>query len=280
MFSLMPPHLDALISMCRGRRITVLTGAGCSTESGIPDYRGPKTRQLARNPVQYAQFIKEPQARQRYWARSFMGWPKWSKHQPNQAHEVLARAERDGVIQGVITQNVDRLHHKAGSERVVELHGALAQVRCLDCQGLTSRDALQARLEALNPDFARSAGQLSYAPDGDVDLSQEALYSIFNVPSCERCQGILKPDVVFFGENVPKAVVERAWALFDEAQVLLVVGSSLTVYSGYRFALKASQRALPTALLNIGPTRADGLDGMLKIEARAGEVLPLLFDAL
>ena len=268
--------VDTLSQLLRGRRTVVLTGAGCSTESGIPDYRGAGTRARARNPIQHREFLTRPETRARYWARSLLGWPRFSSARPNAAHHALAELERGGHVPGLITQNVDRLHHAAGSARVIELHGALARVRCLDCDALEARVALQERLLALNPDFAHQV--LELRPDGDAELSSELLSS-FHVPACLRCGGTLKPDVVFFGDNVPAPTVEAAFSLVEEGDALLVVGSSLAIFSGYRFLVRASQRRMPIAILNIGECRGAELADV-RVEARAGDVLPRLAEAL
>ncbi|MCP3143559.1 NAD-dependent protein deacetylase [Pyxidicoccus xibeiensis] len=264
--------VDALASVLRGRRITVLTGAGCSTESGIPDYRGPGTRARARNPIQHREFLNRPEIRARYWARSLLGWPRFSQARPNAAHHALVAMERDGLVPGLITQNVDRLHHAAGSSRVIELHGALARVRCLDCGAQEARVELQERLLALNPGFEHHV--LELRPDGDAELSSEVLQS-FHVPECLACGGTLKPDVVFFGDNVPAPTVEAAFSLVEEGDALLVVGSSLAIFSGYRFLVRASERRMPIAILNIGECRGVELADV-RVEARAGDVLPRL----
>jgi NAD+-dependent protein deacetylase sirtuin 4 len=258
--------------LLRGRRVVALTGAGISTESGIPDYRGPETRARARNPMQHGEFVRSPAARQRYWARSVIGWPRIAGALPNPAHAALAAMERAGALDGVVTQNVDRLHSLAGSRRVIELHGALAEVACLGCAGREARSALQERLLALNPGFAaRCAGA---APDGDADLPA-ALVESFAVADCAACGGVLKPDVVFFGGSVPKGVVAAAYAMVDAAEALLVVGSSLAVYSGYRFVRRAAERGVPVAIVNLGPTRGDPL-AALRWDERAGAALPTL----
>ncbi|MEJ2215474.1 MAG: NAD-dependent protein deacetylase [Gemmatimonadota bacterium] len=276
--------LPALVDLLRRRRVVVLAGAGCSTESGIPDYRGPNGSLRKRTPIQYGAFVRLPEARLRYWARSAIGWQRFSTARPNRAHEALARLEDGGVVRGVITQNVDGLHQAAGSRRVVELHGSLAFVRCLQCGRRGSRAGLQERLLALNGDWfdrltRQSAEQaVRAAPDGDAELPGDALEG-FRVPVCDACGGLLKPDVVFFGENVPAPTVDAAWRLFDEADVLLVVGSSLTVYSGRRFIYRAEKRGVPIGIVNVGPTRADAL-ATAKVEARAGVVLPQLAERL
>ncbi|WP_426747010.1 NAD-dependent protein deacetylase [Myxococcus faecalis] len=268
--------VEALASLLRGRRTVVLTGAGCSTESGIPDYRGPGTRARARNPIQHREFLQRPEVRARYWARSLLGWPRFAAARPNAAHQALAALEQGGHVRGLITQNVDRLHHAAGSSRIIELHGALARVRCLDCGAQEARVDLQERLLSLNPDFTHQV--LELRPDGDAELSSEALQS-FRVPACLRCGGTLKPDVVFFGDNVPAPTVADAFGLLEEGDALLVVGSSLAIYSGYRFLVRASERQVPIAILNLGECRGVELADLC-IEASAGDVLPRLASRL
>ena len=263
--------------MLRGRRVVVLTGAGCSTESGIPDYRGPETRRRARNPIQYRAFVTDPAARTRYWARSAVGWQRVAQARPNAGHYALARMEAAGLVHGLITQNVDGLHYAAGSRRVVELHGALAHVRCLGCGAAELRAGLQRRLLALNPGWtARPPAEI--APDGDAELDPP-WEQTFRVPACLRCGGVLKPDVVFFGENVPRPVVDDAWTLLGEGDALLVAGSSLAVYSGYRFVRGAAKEGKPVAIVNLGPTRGDA-DAALRVDGRTGDVLPALAEAL
>ncbi|MCK8501095.1 NAD-dependent protein deacetylase [Myxococcus fulvus] len=268
--------VEALASLLRGRRTVVLTGAGCSTESGIPDYRGPGTRARARNPIQHREFLQRPEVRARYWARSLLGWPRFAAARPNAAHQALAALEQGGQVRGLITQNVDRLHHAAGSSRIIELHGALARVRCLDCGAQEARVDLQERLLSLNPDFTHQV--LELRPDGDAELSSEALQA-FRVPECLRCGGTLKPDVVFFGDNVPAPTVADAFGLLEEGDALLVVGSSLAIYSGYRFLVRASERQVPIAILNLGECRGVELADLC-IEASAGDVLPRLASRL
>jgi NAD-dependent SIR2 family protein deacetylase len=263
--------VDALARMIDGRPACVLTGAGISTESGIPDYRGPETRHRPRRPIQHAEFVRSPLVRQRYWARSTVGWPRFRAFEPNAAHHALRRLELAGRIGGLVTQNVDRLHHKAG-QSPVELHGALAQVICLACGALEDRDALQLRLVAENPAFP--VADVRLAPDGDADLPEGAAEA-FRAPACITCGGVLKPDVVFFGGSVPRPRVDAATAMIDAAGCLVVVGSSLTVWSGFRFARRAAERRIPIAIVNLGETRADDL-ATLKVEARAGDVLPAL----
>lgn len=275
--------LGRLVDLLRDRRAVVLAGAGCSTESGIPDYRGPGGRLRSRSPVQYGDFVRSADHRRRYWARSAVGWCRMATAQPNTAHRGLAELERIGAVRGVITQNVDGLHQAAGSRRVIELHGSLARVVCLDCMDRTPRARMQERLGALNGEWlAREVDERAEpteaAPDGDAELGDSA-YTGFRVPACERCDGVLKPDVVFFGENVPKDRVAAAFGLLDEADALLVVGSSLTVYSGRRFVYGAVERDLPIAVVNLGPTRADE-HATARVDGRLGDVMPRVVDLL
>ena len=265
-----------LVALLTGRRIVALTGAGCSTESGIPDYRGEGTRRRARAPLEYRAFISDEAARRRYWARSMLGFRHFSRAEPNPAHRALAELEAHGVLVGIITQNVDRLHHAAGSRRVIELHGALERVRCLGCGARDSRSRLQTRLCESNA--ALEARSVQIMPDGDAELSSE-LTRDFVVPSCIECGGVLKPDVVFFGESVPRATVDAAYALLAEGDALLVVGSSLAVFSGYRFVRTAATRGVPIAVINLGASRGDA-HAAVRLEARAGETLPELVRAL
>ena len=260
------PAVDALIEQLRGKRVCVLTGAGISTESGIPDYRGPTAPPRRRAPIQHREFVDDPLMRARYWARSMLGWPRFRDFAPNAAHQALAKWPQ---VCGLITQNVDRLHHKAGHSDVIELHGALAEVACLRCGARSERDDLQRTLELTNP----HALQWKYTlfADGDADIPDEVVRD-FAVPRCQ-CGGTLKPDVVFFGDSVPRPRVEEAFGRLESAQALLIVGSSLTVFSGYRFVIRARERGMPVVVVNLGPTRADG-DAVVKLEARAGEVLP------
>ena len=273
--------IDSLLDLLRGRRVVVLAGAGCSTESGIPDYRGPETIQRTRSPIQYQEFVRSEAARTRYWARSTVGWLRFSAARPNAGHFALSALEEGGAIQGIITQNVDGLHHAAGSRRVVELHGSLAAVRCLACGEAVTRREFQARLGALNAEWMErlsASAEIETAPDGDAELPLSLLES-FQVPPCEGCRGVLKPDVVFFGENVPGERVREAWRIFEEGEVLLVVGSSLTVYSGRRFIYRAEKEGVPIGVINIGPTRADEM-AAAKVDAPLGRVLPALAAAL
>jgi NAD-dependent SIR2 family protein deacetylase len=276
----MPPEAHAdLTTLLRGRRTAVLVGAGCSTESGIPDYRGPDGRFRSRQPMQHSEFVGSPMGRARYWSRSAVGWPVFSAARPNAAHHALADLEASGAVAGVITQNVDGLHQAAGSRTVVELHGSLSRVRCLDCDHSVARAFFQDRLHTLNRDWfdrlsASGFAEARSAPDGDADLATAELES-FRVPECDACGGVLKPDVVFFGDNVPKPWVDAAWALLEGADALLVAGSSLTVFSGRRFVYGAQKAGLPIAIVNLGPTRADDL-AVVKVDGPLGTVLPRL----
>ncbi len=275
-----PPRfasLDALIDLMTGRRFAVLTGAGCSTESGIPDYRGPETRRRARNPIEYRAFVGSAEARRRYWARSLAGWPRMRAAAPNAGHAALAALEASGRVTGLVTQNVDRLHHRAGSEAVVELHGALAEARCLGCGAIEDRDGVQARLQALNPGFEGRV--VEHAPDGDAEVDVGA-WTDFVVADCLACGGILKPNVVFFGESVPRETVARAFEVIDGAEGLLVVGTSLAVYSGLRFVRHAAALGRPVAMVNLGaPSRGAEL-AELHVDGPSGQVLPALAEAL
>lgn len=267
--------LSDLAGLLAGRRVCALTGAGCSTESGIPDYRGEGTATRARNPIQHRQFVDDPAWRARYWARSALGWPRVARARPNRGHLALAAM---GVP--VVTQNVDRLHQGAGSTDVIELHGALADVVCLGCGARIARDAFQEALLAANPALAGWIARdpmglgVEAAPDGDAELD-----GLADVPGCPACGGVLKPDVVFFGGNVPRGRVDAAFDRVRAAEVLLVVGTSLTVFSGYRFVKRASEWGMPVAIVNRGPTRGDGL-ATLTVDGLAGEVLPALADAI
>lgn len=268
-----------LLDVVAGRRIVVLAGAGCSTESGIPDYRGTGAPRR-RAPVQYQEFVRSASARARYWSRSVIGWPRMRAARPNDGHRALARMEQAGHVAGVITQNVDGLHHAAGSRRIVELHGSLAAVRCIDCAATVTRDDFQTRLLELNTRWSAFVGDVNVAaaPDGDAELDDSAIAG-FAVPACAACSGIMKPHVVFFGENVPKSVVGEAWNVFEDGDVLLVTGSSLAVYSGRRFVYRACSDGVPVAIVNRGPTRADDV-ATAKVDGPLGTVLPQLAAAL
>ena len=249
--------------------LVVITGAGCSTASGIGDYRDAEGQWKRPPPVQHADFVQSERWRQRYWARSQLGYPEFQTAAPNLAHHTLAEWERRGRLVGLITQNVDRLHQRAGHRRVIDLHGRLDRVVCLDCGSEVARADLQVRLEANNPQVADL--NFTPAPDGDADPGAFD-YGSVAVPACASCGGTLKPDVVFYGDGVPKAVVQRAYDWVDAADAMLVVGSSLMVYSSFRFVRRAHERGLPIAAVNRGRTRADDWLA-LKVEMDCGEAL-------
>ena len=266
-----------LVDLLHGRRVAVLTGAGMSTDSGIPDYRGPDSPPS--NPMTIRQFTSDPQFRQRYWARNHAGWRHMDQTLPNAGHRALAALEQAGVVSGVLTQNVDLLHTKAGSRRVVNLHGTYAQVICLDCGYTMARTMLADLLEAANPGFverAEAAGAIAVAPDADAVVADTSSFSIVD---CPDCGGMLKPDIVYFGESVPKDRVEQAYSLVDDADALLVAGSSLTVFSGYRFVRHAAARGVPIAIINRGRTRGDAL-ATVKVDNGCSPMLALLADEL
>ncbi len=240
----------------RHSRLFVLTGAGCSTDSGIPDYRDPDGGWKRPQPVQFRAFMDEPLTRKRYWARSLIGWRRFGRAKPNDSHRALVALERQGRLALLVTQNVDGLHQAAGSQAVLDLHGRLDTVRCMDCERRHSREALQCELLERNPDWAHV--EASDAPDGDADL-HGLDFSGFDVPACADCGGLLKPDVVFYGESVPGERVTQAMEAVREADAMLVVGSSLMVYSGYRFVRAAATLGKPIAAVNLGRTRADEL---------------------
>jgi NAD-dependent SIR2 family protein deacetylase len=267
------PDAPELVALLAGRRVAVLTGAGLSTDSGIPDYRGPDSPPS--NPMTIRQFTSDPAFRRRYWARNHVGWRHMADTLPNAGHRALAALERAGVVTGLITQNVDLLHTKAGSRNVVNLHGTYARVVCLGCGHTMTRAALADRLEALNPGFigrAEAAGGLAVAPDADAVVADT---SSFRYLDCVRCGGMLKPDIVYFGESVPKDVVAAAYSLVDGADALLVAGSSLTVFSGYRFVRHAAARGIPIGIVNRGRTRGDDL-AAVKVDGGCSEMLVLL----
>jgi NAD-dependent SIR2 family protein deacetylase len=261
-----PMSLDAFVR--KAPRLFVLTGAGCSTAAGIPDYRDQTGAWKHKPPVQFLDFIGSEATRRRYWARSLVGWARVAAARPAPAHDALATLEKAGGVTRLITQNVDGLHQKAGSEVVIDLHGRLDTVRCMECGATVSRAAIQEQLVAANPRFARM--NAANAPDGDSEL--DGPFDDVVVPSCASCGGMLKPDVVFFGENVPKARVAESYAALAEADGVLVVGSSLMVFSGYRFCLAAAEMGKPVALVNRGKTRADDL-AQVKVEGDCGDVL-------
>jgi NAD-dependent SIR2 family protein deacetylase len=252
-------------------RLFVLTGAGISTNSGIPAYRDARGNWQRAQPITHQQFVGDAALRRRYWARSMLGWPVIARATPNAAHRALAQLEHAGRLSRIVTQNVDGLHHAAGSKDVIELHGTLHHVVCLDCGGSESRAGVQRLLEGCNPELvALAAAHATAAPDGDAHL--EAGYESFVVPSCPGCGGTLMPDVVFFGGSIPRARVDATFAALDDADAMLVVGSSLSVYSGFRLCERAHAGKKPIAAVNRGVTRADDLFA-LKVDADCAETL-------
>jgi NAD-dependent SIR2 family protein deacetylase len=254
------------------RRLLILTGAGCSTDSGLPDYRDAEGNWKRAQPVTYQAFMAKPATRQRYWARSLIGWRHLGQVRPNKTHHALARLETLGKCEMLVTQNVDRLHQAAGSAGVIDLHGRIDMVRCMQCEHRMARGVLQQELTTLNPEWG--ALHAASAPDGDADL-EGAAFSSFVVPPCSRCGGLLKPDVVFFGEGVPKERVDAVRHHLAEADAVLVVGSSLMVYSGFRFVQAAAAAGKPVAAVNLGRTRADDLLS-LKVVQPCDEALSFL----
>jgi NAD-dependent SIR2 family protein deacetylase len=273
-----PPLGDAIALRAfveRFHRLFVLTGAGCSTDSGIPDYRDVDGSWKRQRPVEFSPFMRDPATRRRYWARSLIGWRSFSRAEPNPAHHALARLERSGRSGLLVTQNVDGLHQAAGSRRVIDLHGRLDRVACMSCRHATTRAGWQDHLADLNAAWLDLDAPI--APDGDADL--DALdFSGFEVPDCRRCGGVVKPDVVFFGESVPTWRHTQANAALSSSDAMLVVGSSLMVHSGYRYALAAQRRGIPIAALNLGRTRADAILS-LKVEASAAPTLDAVIPA-
>lgn len=262
--------VEAALDLLRDRPLVVLTGAGCSTDSGIPDYRGPG--KPPRSPMTYQEFVSGPEAQRRYWARSHLGWSRMGTAEPNDGHRALAEVDPELLI----TQNVDGLHERAGSRRVVALHGRIADVVCLTCRAVSARTALHRRLAELNPGFAERHADAATRPDGDVELDDTAG---FVTAECRECGGVLKPHVVFFGENVPADRVERCYEAVDALAavdgVLLVAGSSLTVMSGFRFVRRAAKNGTPVVIVNRGTTRGDDL-ATRKVEAGTSEFLRAL----
>ena len=274
---------DALIEFVAAHsRLLVISGAGLSTASGIGDYRNAAGEWKQAPPIQHAEFVGSEAGRRRYWARSVLGWPQFALARPNAGHRALAALERRRRVLGVVTQNVDRLHQLAGGRRVIDLHGRLDRVRCLDCGDRSTRAALQTWLETNNRAYlARYANaELQRRPDGDVEVL--SVPADFALPACERCGGVLKPDVVFYGDSVPKIRVERAFRWLSAAEAVLVVGSSLMVFSSFRFVRAAHKAGKPIAILNRGRTRGDDLLGSsgFKIEAECAPALAELNAAL
>jgi NAD-dependent SIR2 family protein deacetylase len=260
---------ERLCDLVSRGEVVVLSGAGLSTESGIPDYRGPTGRARAIAPITYQDFVGSDHARQRYWARSHLGWRHITDAAPNAGHLAVAGLERAGLVTATITQNVDGLHQAAGSRQVIDLHGRLNRVLCLGCAAVSARSSLDQRLRAANAGWTPRLDHIN--PDGDAVIDDDAIAE-FRTVDCELCGGLLKPDVVFFGENVDKTRVEQCYALVDGARALLVLGSSLTVMSGYRFVRHAAKRRVPVAIINQGATRGDALADLI-IDAPLGATL-------
>ncbi len=270
-------RLDALAELVAGGDVVVLSGAGLSTESGIPDYRGPNGSLARRTPMTFQAFTRDEAARRRYWARSHLGWRTIARAKPNAGHRAVSDLQQRGLVCGVVTQNVDGLHQAGGTRSVIELHGSLDQVVCLGCGDTSARDELDRRLTLANPGF--DARVTAVNPDGDVDLAEDQIES-FRPVGCRACDGgMLKPDVVFFGESVPAERVGRCFALVDNAKALLVLGSSLRVMSGRRFVLHAAKLGIPVAIVNQGGTRGDPY-AALTVDAPLGAVLPDLVRAI
>jgi len=268
--------LARIRDLLAGAPFALLTGAGLSTDSGIPDYRGPDSP--PRSPMTYQEFVRDPANRQRYWARNHIGWSHMRHADPNRGHFSAAELERRGYLTGLITQNVDRLHQDAGSSNVVDLHGRYDQVICLDCGRTYSRRLLAGVFEELNPGFleqAAATGLVEMAPDADATVEDQTLIRSFVVAVCPACGGTLKPDFVYFGENVPKDRVERSYAMVDEAAALVVAGSSLTVMSGLRFVRHAAKENKPVVIINRGTTRGDE-KATIKLEAGVSQALGYL----
>jgi len=261
--------LEAARRILAGKKLFVLTGAGISTDSGIPDYRGEG--RVARHPMTYDIFMGSLEARARYWARSYVGWSRIAIAKPNPGHFALASAESQGALKYLVTQNVDGLHQEAGSKAVIDLHGRLDTVICLGCRKIISRSQMDELLKELNPNISKDMS-VEFSPDGDAEIEGT---KDFKVPACTECSGILKPDVVFFGESVPADRVELALNQLAESEAVIVAGSSLTVNSGFRFAKQAAKAGKPIVIVNIGPTRADVL-AIAKIEANTSQALERL----
>ena len=260
---------EGLVELVRGGNVTILSGAGLSTESGIPDYRGQDGKRRVM-PMTYGEFVASPANRQRYWARSFVGWRRFAGAGPNDGHRAVAELQRLGLVRAIITQNVDGLHQIAGAHDVLELHGNLDRARCLSCGETTQRAELDGRLREANPRFGVDTGEIR--PDGDVVLPDEAVAG-FHPPRCLVCQSdLVKPDVVFFGESVPKTVVEQCFSQVEASSGLVVLGSSLQVMSGYRFVRRAAANGIPVAIVTRGPSRGDE-QATIRLDAPLGVTL-------
>ena len=263
--------LESARNYLLGQRLFVLTGAGISTDSGIPDYRG--AGRVAKHPMTFDLFTESQDARIRYWARSFVGWSRIAEAKPNLGHLALAAAEKSGLVSQVVTQNVDALHQAAGSKNVIDLHGRLDRVKCLSCGQLISRAEMDGILSKLNPQVSKDA-DFEFTPDGDAEIEA---YEGFVIPDCAGCGGVLKPDVVFFGEQVPSGIAELAMQQLDAASAVLVAGTSLSVNSGLRFIKRAHRQGKPVVIVNLGATKGDHL-ALAKIEANTSLALPLLLN--
>ncbi len=266
--------VDEAVGILRGRPAAVLTGAGVSTDSGIPDYRGvgaPK-----QHPMSFSDFLQSHRHRQRYWLGSHMGWSRYAAAEPNRGHEAIASAEEASLFSGVVTQNVDALHHKAGSLRVIDLHGRLDKVRCIHCGQSFSRQSIAHTIDLLNPWLEKRDISGHIKPDGDVDV---AVTSEFVVPSCDMCDGVLKPEVIFFGEFVPTGVFDQAASLIARSEALIIAGSSLAVNTGMRLVNLAHRKKIPIVIINRGPTKADRL-ATVRIEAGTSQTLDALVGGL
>jgi NAD-dependent SIR2 family protein deacetylase len=273
------PSFAVLSELVADGGVVVLSGAGLSTESGIPDYRGPTGRARRAEPMTYQTFVGSATARQRYWARSHVGWRHVARATPNAGHRAVAELERRGLISGIITQNVDGLHTAAGARQVIELHGRLDRVLCLSCGQRSDRDDLDERLRAANAGWATEAAERAVInPDGDAVLD-DTLTAGFQVVSCRDCDGVLKPDVIFFGENVPRPRVDDCYGLVGQAGALVVLGSSLTVMSGFRFVREAAKLEIPVVIVNQGSTRGDEL-ATATLDAPLGQTLSRLVSTL
>lgn len=268
-------RVDGLVDLLRDGNVVVLTGAGISTESGIPDYRGATGAALRRHaPMTHQSFVSDPVARRRYWARSHMGWRIMRTAEPNAGHRAVAVLEHQGLVTGVITQNVDGLHQAAGSWNVVDLHGRLDRVICLSCGGTCTRQEVDEHLSETNDEWRTTV--LAQNPDGDVDIPDADL-DRFTVVDCRQCGGPLKPDVVYFGDSVPPHLVSACYDRISSASALLVLGTSLHVFSGRRFVVRAADRGIPVAIVNQGPTRGDHL-ATLRVDAPIGQTLMRVLD--
>ena len=268
------PEIDEALRVLSGRSFAVLTGAGISTDSGIPDYRGegaPKNHPMSLN-----EFLNSSERRKRYWMGSHLGWRTFQAARPNPGHLAIAQLEREGSATGVITQNVDGLHHEAGSRQIVDLHGRLDKVRCLECGQSFSRRSVADQIDRLNPEFSQRFDSAQVMPDGDVTVQTD---EDFRVPECDLCGGMLKPEVVFFGEFVPSSVFQMAASMLERSDALVVAGSSLVVNTGMRLVAQAQKRRKPVVVINRGPTKADQL-ATVRIEAGTSEALVAISEAV